>query len=100
MFNLDNKYFYYMDSFMYYVYLVECVDKSYYCGITTDIDRRVYEHNESVKGAKYTRSRRPVKLIWSKIVENRSEATKLELQIKNMSKKEKIALVLTSEDPV
>lgn len=94
-----------MDSFqkghkMYYVYLLECSDSSYYCGITTDIQRRIIEHNTSKKGAKYTRSRRPVKLIWSKIVQNRSEATKLEIQIKNLSKKEKIALVLISEDPV
>jgi putative endonuclease len=85
---------------MYYVYLLECSDSSYYCGITTDIQRRIVEHNTSKKGAKYTRSRRPVKLIWSKIVQNRSEATKLEIQIKKLSKKEKIALVLTSEDPV
>ncbi len=85
---------------MYYVYLLECSDFSYYTGITTDIERRVHEHNHSKKSAKYTRSRRPVKLIWSKIVENRSEATKLEIQIKKLSKKEKIALVLTSEDPV
>jgi putative endonuclease len=85
---------------MYHVYLLECSDSSYYCGITTDIQRRIVEHNTSKKGAKYTRSRRPVKLIWSKIVQNRSEATKLEIQIKKLSKKEKIALVLTSEDPV
>lgn len=85
---------------MYYVYLLECSDSSYYCGITTDIQRRIIEHNTSKKGAKYTRSRRPVKLIWSKIVQNRSEATKLEIQIKKLSKKEKIALVLISEDPV
>ena len=85
---------------MYYVYLLECSDLSYYCGITTDIQRRIIEHNTSKKGAKYTRARRPVKLIWSKIVQSRSEATKLEIQIKKLSKKEKIALVLTSEDPV
>jgi putative endonuclease len=72
---------------MYYVYLLECSDFSYYCGITTDIERRVHEHNHSKKSAKYTRSRRPVKLIWSKIVENRSEATRLEIQIKKLSKK-------------
>ena len=49
------------------MYVVECSDNSYYAGVTTDLDRRVIEHNSSRKGAKYTKTRRPVQLIyWSK----------------------------------
>lgn len=84
-----------MDSFnkMYYVYIIKCNDDSLYCGITVDLDRRVKEHNESSKGAKYTRSRRPVKLVWSKLVGNRSEASKEECRIKKLSRLEKLKLI-------
>ena len=84
-----------MDSFnkMYYVYIIKCNDDSLYCGITVDLDRRIKEHNESSKGAKYTRSRRPVKLVWSKLVGNRSEASKEECRIKKLSRLEKLKLI-------
>ena len=84
-----------MDSFnkMYYVYIIKCNDDSLYCGITVDLDRRLKEHNESSKGAKYTRSRRPVKLVWSKLVGNRSEASKEECRIKKLSRLEKLKLI-------
>jgi len=49
-----------LSSKNWFVYLVECNDSTYYCGITTDINRRILEHNESKRGSKYTRSRRPV----------------------------------------
>ncbi len=78
---------------MYYVYIIKCNDDSLYCGITVDLDRRVKEHNESSKGAKYTRSRRPVKLVWSKLVGNRSEASKEECRIKKLSRLEKLKLI-------
>jgi putative endonuclease len=74
---------------MWFVYLLRCSDNSLYCGITTDLNRRIDEHNSSSKGAKYTRSRRPVILAYSASVENRSEASKLEAKIKKMTKKQK-----------
>ena len=78
---------------MYYVYIIKCNDDSLYCGITVDLDRRIKEHNESSKGAKYTRSRRPVKLVWSKLIGNRSEASKEECRIKKLSRLEKLKLI-------
>ena len=78
----------------YYLYILECSDKTFYTGITTDLERRVDEHNGSNKGAKYTRARRPVKLLYSEKYETRSEASKREYFIKKkMTRKEKVALV-------
>ena len=53
-----------MASVDYYVYIVECRDKSLYTGITTDVERRIKEHNEKKSGAKYTRSRRHVMIVY------------------------------------
>ena len=77
---------------MWYVYIVRCQDNSLYTGITTDIERRVFEHNFSKKGAKYTRSRRPVHSVYSEEVESRSIAQKREHYIKSLKKtcKEKL----------
>jgi putative endonuclease len=78
----------------YYLYILECSDKTFYTGITTNLERRVEEHNGSPKGAKYTRARRPVKLLYSEKYETRSEASKREYFIKKkMTRKEKVALV-------
>ena len=75
------------------VYIVECSDGSYYTGITTDTKRRLLEHNYSFKSAKYTRSRRPVKLIYEEASHDRSSASKREYEIKKMKRKQKILLV-------
>jgi putative endonuclease len=72
------------------VYLIRCSDKSLYCGISNDIHRRLIEHN-SGKGAKYTRSRRPVELIDISPEITKSEALKLEYRIKKMSADQKIS---------
>jgi putative endonuclease len=72
------------------VYILQCSDNSYYTGITTDLQRRLHEHNNSKKGAKYTRSRRPVELLYSFIVKNRSVASKEEIKIKKMKRQDKI----------
>ena len=76
----------------WYVYLVRCSDSSLYCGITKNLEKRVRDHNDN-KGAKYTRSRRPVKLVWSVDVADRSEASKVEYKIKRLSKLKKEKLV-------
>jgi putative endonuclease len=77
----------------YYLYILECSDNTLYTGITTDIQRRVKEHNSSVKGAKYTRVRRPVKLVYKEEFTDRSSASKREAEIKKLSRKEKLALI-------
>ncbi len=75
------------------VYIVECSDGSFYTGITTDIQRRLLEHNHSFKSAKYTRSRRPVRLVYEEDTQNRSTASKREYQIKKMKQKDKKILI-------
>jgi len=78
---------------LYYLYIVECSDGTLYTGIATDLDRRIEEHNSSDKGAKYTRARRPVTLVYSEEYPNRSEASKREYFIKKkMTRLEKVSL--------
>ena len=77
----------------YFVYIVECSDTTLYTGITTDIERRVQEHNSSDKGAKYTKTRRPVKLVYSCECSDRSSASKKEYAIKQLSRKQKLELL-------
>jgi putative endonuclease len=77
----------------WWVYLIECADNSLYCGITTDCSRREWEHNHSKKGAKYTRSRRPIIMVWNKKCDSRSEASKLECSIKKMNRQDKLNLI-------
>jgi len=75
--------------------MLECADGTLYTGIATDIERRIDEHNHSPKGAKYTRTRRPVKLVYTEKYSDRSTASKREYEIKKkMSRKEKLALVI------
>ena len=75
------------------VYILECADKTLYTGITTDLDRRLTEHNDGKLGAKYTRPRRPVKMVYSEPADSRSVASKREHQIKLMSQQQKLALI-------
>jgi len=69
--------------------MLQCVDGTFYTGITTDVDRRVREHNASPRGAKYTRARRPVRLVYQESFDNRSAASKAEAEMKTMTRKEK-----------
>lgn len=78
----------------WFVYLLRCADNSLYAGITTDINRRLLEHNNSNKlGAKYTRVRRPVNLAYAESVINRQEASCREYQLKKLTKSAKEKLV-------
>ena len=77
----------------YFVYILKCSDETLYTGITTDIPRRLKEHNSSVKGAKYTKVRRPVELMYSEELEDRSSASKREYAIKQLTRNEKKALI-------
>lgn len=76
----------------FFVYILECADKSYYTGYTPDIKRRVDLHNEG-KGAKYTRTRRPVQLVWYKEYKYFKKAFLEEIRIKKLSRKAKEALI-------
>ena len=81
---------------MYYVYIVKCADDTLYTGIATQLERRIEEHNSSDKGAKYTRVRQPVELVYSEEYPDRSSASKREYEIKKkMTRKDKLALVLS-----
>lgn len=78
---------------MYFVYILQCNDGTLYTGITSDLERRVKEHNSSNLGAKYTKIRRPVKLVYSKEYTNRSEAQIEEARIKKLTRSEKLDLI-------
>src|SRR5438477_12834321 len=76
----------------WYLYMVECRDGSLYTGITNDLERRVAQHNDG-SGARYTRSRRPVRVRYREVCENRSIALVRECSIRLLSPKEKRALI-------
>lgn len=77
----------------YYVYIVQCSDNSLYTGITVDLERRIFEHNSSDKGAKYTKIRRPVLLVYNEKCDNRSNALKREYAIKKLTRIEKLRII-------
>ncbi len=83
----------------WYVYVLECADETLYTGITTDPERRVREHNESAKGARYTRSRRPVSPVAVWPCEDRSQAASEEAAFKSLSRDEKIRRLRVASDP-
>jgi len=78
---------------MYYLYILECADGTLYTGITVDIKRRIEEHSSAEKGAKYTKARRPIKLVFSIKFKNRSSASKEESRIKKLSRAEKLKMI-------
>jgi len=79
---------------LWWVYLVKCADNSLYCGVTIDTKRRLDEHNnDDKKGAKYTKTRRPVQLVFKQSQLNRSEACKEEARIKKLTRKQKLELI-------
>ena len=77
---------------MYYLYLLMCADGTLYTGIALDVEKRLNEHNTSILGARYTRSRRPVKLIYSKEVGDQATASREEYRVKQLSRQGKLAL--------
>jgi putative endonuclease len=83
------------------LYFLRCADGSLYCGVAQDLAKRVGEHNGeggSKKGAKYTRSRRPVTLVWSRRFRTKSAALRAEASLKKLSRAEKLALVAGASD--
>jgi putative endonuclease len=82
----------------WYVYLLRCADNSLYAGITTDLKRRLNEHNHNNKlAAKYTRVRRPVDLVYAQQVNDRQQASQQEYKLKKLKKAQKERLVLEFE---
>ena len=77
----------------WYLYIVRCADNSLYTGITTDIERRTSEHNSSKLGAKYTRARRPVELVYQELFADRSTVSRRESEIKKMTPAQKRQLI-------
>ena len=84
--------------FLYYVYMLSCRDGSLYTGITTDPLRRLKQHNEGT-GAKYTRARRPARMVYLAPCGDRSAASKREYAIKQLPREEKLRLI-ESEDNI
>jgi len=82
---------------MYYLYIVRCADKTLYTGITKDVKKRVGEHNTSDLGAKYTKARRPVNLVFKKRFRSRSTASGAEVQIKKLSRSAKLVMIQTAK---
>ena len=78
---------------VYYLYILTCADRTLYTGITTDVKKRVKEHNEGKVGAKYTRSRLPVFLSFVKEVGEREEALREEYKLKQLSRTDKLKLI-------
>ena len=80
------------------VYLLECADATLYCGITTNISRRLHQHNGQIAGgARYTRGRRPVRLVASRTCDGKSEALRLEKAVKSRARNHTLQVLLSGE---
>ena len=82
---------------MNYAYLLLCADGSLYAGWTNDLQRRLHAHNEGT-GAKYTRARRPVRLVYAEAFDTKEEAQKRECQIKKLRHKQRLSLVTSGQE--
>ncbi len=78
---------------MFYVYILKCNDETLYCGSTTNLEKRIHQHNHAKNGAHYTKIRRPVELVYSKEYTTYAEARSREAEIKRLSRDEKIKLI-------
>jgi putative endonuclease len=77
----------------YFVYILECADKTLYIGSTNDLDKRLHAHNNLRSGARYTRSRRPVILKYSRSFRSRGKALSHEAGLKKLTRQEKLELI-------
>lgn len=76
----------------YVVYLLRCADGTFYTGVTTDLERRLEEHNHGDRGARYTKARRPVALVYQEAAKNRSQAQQREYFLRTLPRTEKLKL--------
>ena len=81
------------DNRRWFMYVVRCNDDTLYTGITTDVERRIDEHNHSKKGAKYTASRRPVEIVFAKIFSGQSSAARAENRFKKYRRVDKLKII-------
>lgn len=82
-----------MSDDSWFVYIVCCSDNTLYTGVAKDVDKRLHQHNHGNKGAKYTRTRRPVELVYQEHAENRSAAQQREYHIRRLSAAQKRDLI-------
>lgn len=82
----------------WYLYVLECVDNTLYTGITTDVHRRLHEHNNTSRGAKYTRSRRPSRVVFCHPFDSRSSAAKAEYRFRKLTKSKKQKIIQGIDD--
>ena len=81
------------------VYLLQCADQSLYVGVTTDLARRLQQHNGQLAGgARYTQARRPVALVWSEACDSRSGAQQREHALRRLSREQKLAIIAGAEE--
>lgn len=83
---------------MNYTYIEECADGTLYTGWTTNVQKRVKAHNEEKSGAKYTKAKRPVKLVYYEGYETKEEAMRREYAIKQLTRKQKLELIHLDPD--
>jgi len=84
---------------LWQVYLLRCADQSLYAGVTTDLARRLQQHNGQLAGgARYTQARRPVALVWSESCDSRSDAQQREHALRRLSRAQKLALIAEAEE--
>jgi len=83
----------------WWVYLLQCADRSLYAGVTTDLVRRLQQHNGQLAGgARYTKARRPVALVWSEACDSRSDAQQRECALRRLSREQKLALIAGADE--
>ncbi len=87
-------------TFPFITYILECSDRTLYIGSTNDLDKRLHAHNHLKSGARYTKARRPVRLIHQEKFSTFSEAKKREAVLKKLSRKEKLQLILQKQSDI
>lgn len=83
----------------YYIYILQCADGTYYTGSTNNIEKRIKAHNEAKTGAKYTKARRPVQLVYKEVFQSKSEALVREHALKQLTHKQKQTLIELAPSP-
>lgn len=76
----------------WYLYILECADSSFYTGITVDLKQRLEKHNQGI-GARFTRGRRPVKIVYHEKQPDRASASRRELEVKKLTREKKMLLI-------
>ena len=84
------------ETLNYFVYIVKCADNTLYTGYTSNLEQRIKQHNSGSQGARYTKTRRPVKLVFVEIYQTQREAIRREIVIKKRSREEKLNLIKLS----